>query len=183
MGTTNEITNRPMTALEKTSRFSLVSSLVLYAFALLFSYLTGARVRLALQRRDDAFNGGGERLTVLLVLEVDGDVLAEDGVEDVVADTLEERGPAHDGTLLGVLHQEEVTLVVAFLQGGVPGFEHFVAERERVLLEHELADGDDVDVVASLGLEILQRLADGAGGRTGEDAGVIDDVARGGRGV
>ena len=67
--------------------FSLVSSLVLYVFALLFSYLTGPRSALVLQRRDDAFNGGGERLTVLLVLEVDGDVLAEDGVADVVADT------------------------------------------------------------------------------------------------
>ena len=32
----------------------------------------GTRVCLALQRRDDAIDGGGERLTVLLVLEVDG---------------------------------------------------------------------------------------------------------------
>eukprot|EP00982_Pelagococcus_subviridis_P006318 30060-Pelagococcus_subviridis.AAC.5 len=63
----------------------------------------------------------------------------------------------------------------------VPGLENLIPERERVLLEHELAHGDDVHVVSRLRLEILQRLPDGPRRRAREEARVVDDVPRVGR--
>ena len=130
-----------MTTLLKMSRFSSVSAFDLYVAALFFSNFTGGPgsalpSSAATMRSTEEV----ERLAVLLLLEVDGDVLREDGVEDVVADALEERGAADDRALLRVLHEEEVTLLIALLQGRVPRLEHLVAEREGVLLEDELAN-------------------------------------------
>ena len=172
-----------MTTLEKMSRFSSVSSFDLYVAALFFSNLTGGPgsalpSSAATMRSTEEVSASpyfsSSRLMGMFFERMESRMSR--------ADALEERGAADDRALLRVLHEEEVTLLVALLQGRVPRLEHLVAEREGVLLEDELANRDDVHVVARLLLERLELPVDGAGGGAGEEAAVVDDVPRGGSG-